>query len=126
MIFSGVYLLVRALLGCLMMLARREVSKDAGLLVLRHENAVLRRQVSRVCYQPGDRLWLAAGPRYSESAVLTLRWVSAVPGGGAFAVFDADAAPAPYRSRRVGRGRWQLRPGCYAPTGPAATVLQPS
>ena len=27
---------------------------------LRHENAVLRRQISRVRYQPGDRLWLAA------------------------------------------------------------------
>ena len=43
-----------------MVLARREVSKDAELLVLRHENAVLRRQISRVRYQPGDRLWLAA------------------------------------------------------------------
>ena len=60
MIFSVVYLLVRCLLGCLMVLARREVSKDAELLVLRHENAVLRRQISRVRYQPGDRLWLAA------------------------------------------------------------------
>ena len=43
-----------------MVLARREVSKDAELLVLRHENAVLRRQISRVRYQPGDRLWLSA------------------------------------------------------------------
>jgi putative transposase len=59
-IFSVAYLLVRRLLGCLMVLARREVSKDAELLVLRHENAVLRRQVSRVRCQPGDRLWLAA------------------------------------------------------------------
>ena len=54
------YLIVRCLLACLMVLARREVSKDAELLVLRHENAVLRRQISRVRYQPGDRLWLAA------------------------------------------------------------------
>ena len=60
MIFSVVYLVVRCLLGCLMVLARREVSKDAELLVLRQENAVLRRQISRVRYQPGDRLWLAA------------------------------------------------------------------
>src|SRR6266536_2194515 len=43
-----------------MVLARREASKDAELLVLRHENAVLRRQVVRVRYQPADRLWLAA------------------------------------------------------------------
>jgi putative transposase len=59
-IFSVVYLLVRRLLDCLMVLARGEVSKDAELLVLRHENAVLRRQISRVRYEPGDRLWLAA------------------------------------------------------------------
>src|SRR5216684_6174010 len=58
--FSVVYLLVRRLLGCLMVLARGQVSKDAELLVLRHENAVLRRQVGRVRYQPGDRMWLAA------------------------------------------------------------------
>ncbi len=60
MIFTVGYQLVRCLLGCLMVLARREASRDAELLVLRHENAVLRRQISRVRYQPGDRLWLAA------------------------------------------------------------------
>ena len=60
MIFSVVYLFARCLLSCLMVLAGREVSKDAELLVLRHENAVLRRQIGRVCYQLGDRLWLAA------------------------------------------------------------------
>jgi hypothetical protein len=36
------YLLVRCLLGCLTVLTRQRVSKDAELLVLRHENAVLR------------------------------------------------------------------------------------
>jgi hypothetical protein len=59
-IFSVVYVVVRCLLSCLMVLARREVSKDAELLALRHENAVLRRQISRVRYEPGDRLWLMA------------------------------------------------------------------
>ena len=41
----------RCLLGCLMVRARREVSKDAGLLVVRHESAVLGRQIGRARYQ---------------------------------------------------------------------------
>ena len=43
-----------------MVLAQGGVSKDAELLALRHENAVLRRHLSRVRCQPGGRLWLAA------------------------------------------------------------------
>jgi hypothetical protein len=45
-IFSVAYMLARCLLGCLMVRGRREASKEAELLVLRHENAVLRRQVA--------------------------------------------------------------------------------
>ncbi len=56
MIISVVYLVVRCLLGCLMMLTQRQVSKHAERLVLRHENAVLRRQISQVRYQPGAAL----------------------------------------------------------------------
>jgi hypothetical protein len=40
---------MRCLLSCLTVLARGEVSEDAGLVVLWHENTVLRRQVSLVC-----------------------------------------------------------------------------
>jgi hypothetical protein len=68
MIFSVVHLLVRRLLGCLMVLARHEVFKDAELLVLRHENAMLRRQISRVRYQPADRMWLSALSRLIPGA----------------------------------------------------------
>ena len=59
-VISVVYLLVRYLLNCLTVLSRGQASKDAELLVLRHENAVLRRQAGRIRYEPGDRLWLAA------------------------------------------------------------------
>jgi len=59
-VISVVYQLVRCLLSCLTVLTRGQVSKDAELLVLRHENAVLCRQIGQVRYQPADRLWLAA------------------------------------------------------------------
>src|SRR5215472_11739796 len=42
------------------LLFRGDRAKTAELLVLRHENAVLRRHVSRVWYDPADRLWFAA------------------------------------------------------------------
>lgn len=43
------------------MLLRREREKTAELLVLRHENTVLRRRLaSPVRYEPADRFWFAA------------------------------------------------------------------
>jgi putative transposase len=77
-ILSVLYLLAGCLLSCLMLLARREGFKDAELLVLRHENAILRRQISRVRYQRGDQLWLAAlsrlipRRRWGEAFMVTL------------------------------------------------------
>ena len=59
-IFTLVYMIVRSVLGLLVVLFRRDLSKDAELLVLRHENTVLRRHVGRVRYEPADRAWLAA------------------------------------------------------------------
>jgi putative transposase len=55
-----VYLLVRRILGLAVLLFRKDMTKDAELLVLRHENAVLRRHTGRIRYGPADRVWLAA------------------------------------------------------------------
>jgi transposase len=59
-ILSTVYTVTRRLLSLPALLLRRDVSKDSELLVLRHENAVLRRHVPRMRYEPADRLWFAA------------------------------------------------------------------
>src|SRR5271165_3623087 len=53
-------LLVRRVLGLAVLVFRTDLAKDAELLVLRHENAVLRRHGSRARYEPADRIWLAA------------------------------------------------------------------
>ena len=55
-----VYLLMRWLLGLVVLLSRGDRAKDAELLVLRHENAVLRRNAGRVRYDAADRAWFAA------------------------------------------------------------------
>jgi putative transposase len=59
-IFTLVYLIVRSVPGLLVVPFRRDLSKDAELVVLRHENAVLHRHIGRARYEPADRAWLAA------------------------------------------------------------------
>jgi hypothetical protein len=66
---------VRWLFGLTAVLVRKDLSKDAELLVLRHENTVLRRQISRVRYRPVDRAWLAALSRL----VPRRRWAEVFP-----------------------------------------------
>ena len=60
MLLKIVYLLTRRVLGLAVLAFRGDGAKDAELLVLRHENAVLRRNIGRVRYEPGDRVWFAA------------------------------------------------------------------
>jgi len=55
-----IYGLVRRLFSLAALMFRCDSAKDAELLVLRHENAVLRRHAGRVRYEPADRLWFAA------------------------------------------------------------------
>jgi hypothetical protein len=60
-IVSMLYRVARKLLSIPKVLLRRDTAKDAELLVLRHENAVLRRHLAGpVRYDPEDRFWLAA------------------------------------------------------------------
>ena len=76
MIVSLLYKLSRTLLSVPAALLRRDSSKDAELLVLRHENAILRRQITgRVRYEPADRFWLAA----LSSLIPRPRWRTVFP-----------------------------------------------
>jgi len=59
-VLSIIYVMVRWLLGAVVVILGRQASKDVDLLVLRHENAVLRRQVGMVRHTGIGRLWLAA------------------------------------------------------------------
>ena len=54
------YLLMRWLFGLVVLVFRGTGRRTPSLLVLRHENAVLRRNASRVRYEPADRAWFAA------------------------------------------------------------------
>jgi len=66
---SIIYRLLRCLLDLIAVLLRRDVTNEAELLVLRHENAVLRRQLPRPRYAPTDRMWFAALSRLLPAAV---------------------------------------------------------
>ena len=75
MLLKIVYLLTCRVLGLAVLVFRGDRAKDAELLVLRHENAVLRRQAGRVWYEPGDRVWLAALAR----RIPWMRWTGVFP-----------------------------------------------
>jgi hypothetical protein len=70
-----VYLLVRRILGLAILRFRGDLAKDAELLVLRHENAVLRRHAGRIRYEPADRAWFAA----LASLLPRRRWAEIFP-----------------------------------------------
>ena len=62
-------------LGLAVLAFRGDLAKDAELLVLRHENAVLRRHAGRVRYEPADRAWFTALARL----IPRRRWAEVFP-----------------------------------------------
>jgi hypothetical protein len=64
------YLTLCRSIQLLVLLARGEAAKDLEILVLRHQLAVLRRQVTHPCLEPSDRALLAAVSR----ALPRARW----------------------------------------------------
>jgi hypothetical protein len=76
-LLSLAYRLVTCLFGRLAVLVRSDLSKDAEVLVLRHANQVLRRQLSRrLRWDHVGRLWLTALSRL----VSRRRWPGVFPG----------------------------------------------
>ena len=62
MLLKIVYVIVRQLLSLVVLVFRGDPAKNAELLVLRYENAVLRRHADRVQYEKADQVWFAALP----------------------------------------------------------------
>src|SRR5450755_3185262 len=75
MLLKIVYLLTCRVLGLAVLVFRDDRAKAAELLVLRHENAVLRRHIGRVRYGPADRVWFAALARLLPRG----RWTGIFP-----------------------------------------------
>jgi putative transposase len=70
-----VCLLMRWLFGLAVLVARGDQAKSAELLVLRHENAVLRRNAGRIRYDTDDRAWFAVLTRF----IPRRRWAEVFP-----------------------------------------------
>ena len=75
MLLKIAYLLMRWTFGLAVLMFRGDQARNAELLVLRHENAVLRRNAGRVRYEPADRAWLTALTRF----IPRRRWTGVFP-----------------------------------------------
>ena len=67
-----IYLAFRGILSLVLLGCRSQEFKELEIMVLRHELAILRRQVGRPALRPADRAFLAAASRF----LLRTRWSS--------------------------------------------------
>src|SRR5438067_13784654 len=108
MILSFGYLIVCQMLDLMILVVRGERSKEVEILVLRHQVAVLRRQVHRPDLEPADRMILAALSRllprprwvaFFVTPATLLRWHRhSSPGTGHTRTRDLDGHRSPPRS----------------------------
>src|ERR1017187_2077767 len=99
--------------GLAVLMFRGDQAKNAELLVLRHENAVLRRHAGRVRYEPADRAWFTALARLLPRR----RWPE---------IFPVTPAPLPAGRRKRAATKYDTsrrrRPG-RPPTIPSIARL---
>ena len=75
MVVSLLYLLFRRVLAVAAMRFRSDEFKELEIVVLRHELAVLRRQIARPQLHETDRVFLAAASRLLGDGYPMTRWI---------------------------------------------------
>ncbi len=106
MLISFLYLALRRVIQLVALRTRSADSKELEIVVLRHELAVLRRQVSRPDLRPADRIFLAAAARLPPR----LRW----------SIFFVTPQTLLDWHRRLVARRWT-----YASRGPGRPPIDP-
>jgi putative transposase len=100
------YLIFARLLGWLVLLGRSDRSKDIEILVLRHQLAVLRRQVARPRWSWADRAMITALARFLPKA----RRIGMLVTPGTLLRWHADLVKRRWTYKRRSQGRPPLRP----------------
>ena len=107
------YLLMRWLFGLVALVFRGDQAKDAELLVLRHENAVLRRAAGRVRYEA------AVAPSTVYEILRAAGRIACSAGGERVSRLPRSMPSGNNNGLQPGKGAWTNRPTTLRPPGPA-------